>query len=89
MTATVSSDPTRQVDDDDIRGILSYTGSFVRDVAVPRDQEIDETDAIPADVRSAAKDMTRTATLVLEHPGRYPWYRSRGYSGITRPPTTG
>lgn len=57
MTATVSSDPTTQLDDDDFRDILEHTRAFVRNVVVPREQEIDETDAIPAEIRSAAKDM--------------------------------
>lgn len=57
MTTTVSIDPTTQLDDDDFREILAHTRAFVRNVVVPREQEIDETDAIPAEIRSAAKHM--------------------------------
>ena len=57
MTSTVSSDPTTQVDDEDFRDILSHARTFVRDIVVPREQEIDENDAIPAEIRAAAKDM--------------------------------
>lgn len=57
MTSTVNSDPTTQLDDDDFRDILAHTRTFVRNAVLPREQEIDEADAIPADVRAAAKDM--------------------------------
>jgi acyl-CoA dehydrogenase len=57
VTATVTSDPTIQLDDDDFRDILAHTRSFVRNVVVPREQEIDETDTVPAEIRTAAKDM--------------------------------
>ncbi|MFD6880727.1 acyl-CoA dehydrogenase family protein [Rhodococcus sp. NPDC060084] len=46
-----------EVDDDDFREILTQTRAFVRNVVVPREQEIAETNAIPDDVRRAAKDM--------------------------------
>jgi len=46
-----------EVDDDDFREILTQTRAFVRNVVVPREQEIAETDAIPDDIRRAAKDM--------------------------------
>ncbi|AHK34904.1 hypothetical protein Pd630_LPD07719 [Rhodococcus opacus PD630] len=49
MTATVTSDPTVQLDDDDFRDILAHTRAFVRNVVVPREQEFDAADAIPAD----------------------------------------
>ncbi|WP_346842909.1 acyl-CoA dehydrogenase family protein [Rhodococcus sp. A14] len=57
MTSTVNSDPTTQLDDDDFRDILAHTRTFVRNAVLPREQEIDEADAIPADIRAAAKDM--------------------------------
>ncbi|ELB85666.1 acyl-CoA dehydrogenase, partial [Rhodococcus wratislaviensis IFP 2016] len=57
VTSTVNSDPTTQLDDDDFRDILAHTRTFVRNAVLPREQEIDEADAIPADVRAAAKDM--------------------------------
>ncbi|MGW5153304.1 acyl-CoA dehydrogenase family protein [Rhodococcus koreensis] len=57
MTSTVSSDPTTRVDDEDFRDILTHARTFVRDIVVPREQEIDENDAIPAEIRAAAKDM--------------------------------
>ena len=57
MTSTVNSDPTTQLDDDDFREILALTRTFVRNAVLPREQEIDETDAIPVDIRAAAKDM--------------------------------
>ncbi|MBV6756135.1 acyl-CoA dehydrogenase family protein [Rhodococcus opacus] len=57
MTAIVTSDPTIQLDDDDFRDILAHTRGFVRNVVVPREQEIDETDTVPAEIRTAAKDM--------------------------------
>ncbi|KXF52952.1 acyl-CoA dehydrogenase [Rhodococcus sp. SC4] len=53
----MNSDPTTQLDDDDFRDILAHTRAFVRNVVVPREQEIDEADAIPAEIRAAAKDM--------------------------------
>ncbi len=46
-----------EVNDDDFREILTQTRAFVRNVVVPREQEIAETNAIPDDVRRAAKDM--------------------------------
>ncbi|MDH6286082.1 alkylation response protein AidB-like acyl-CoA dehydrogenase [Rhodococcus opacus] len=57
MTATVTRDPSTELGDDDFRDILSHTRAFVRNVVVPREQEIDETDAIPAEIRAAAKGM--------------------------------
>ncbi|NME80589.1 acyl-CoA dehydrogenase family protein [Rhodococcus sp. 105337] len=51
------STPAAEVDDDDFREILAQTRAFVRTVVVPREQEIAETDAIPDDIRRAAKDM--------------------------------
>ncbi|MDV6247679.1 acyl-CoA dehydrogenase family protein [Rhodococcus opacus] len=57
MTATATRDPNTELDDDDFRDILAHTRTFVRNVVVPREQEIDETDAIPAEIRAAAKDM--------------------------------
>ncbi|MFC9763516.1 acyl-CoA dehydrogenase family protein [Rhodococcus jostii] len=57
MTATVTRDPNAQLDDDDFRDVLAHTRAYVRNVVVPREQEIDETDAIPAEIRAAAKDM--------------------------------
>ncbi|TQC47759.1 acyl-CoA dehydrogenase [Rhodococcus sp. WS4] len=53
----MNSDPTTQLDDDDFREILALTRTFVRNAVLPREQEIDEADAIPADIRTAAKDM--------------------------------
>ncbi|NHU48851.1 acyl-CoA dehydrogenase [Rhodococcus sp. A14] len=53
----MNSDPTTQLDDDDFRDILAHTRTFVRNAVLPREQEIDEADAIPADIRAAAKDM--------------------------------
>ncbi|MBD0863125.1 acyl-CoA dehydrogenase family protein [Gordonia sp. zg691] len=46
-----------QVDDDDFRAMLAQTRSFVRTVVVPREQEIADTNAVPDDIRQAAKDM--------------------------------
>lgn len=46
-----------QVDDDDFREILAQTRAFVRTVVVPREQEIADADAVPDDIRAAAKDM--------------------------------
>jgi len=57
VTATATRDPNTELDDDDFRDILAHTRTFVRNVVVPREQEIDETDAIPAEIRAAAKDM--------------------------------
>ncbi|MDT2005612.1 acyl-CoA dehydrogenase [Rhodococcus opacus] len=53
----MNSDPTTQLDDDDFREILALTRTFVRNAVLPREQEIDEADAIPAEIRTAAKDM--------------------------------
>ncbi|TWH24863.1 acyl-CoA dehydrogenase [Rhodococcus rhodochrous J45] len=49
--------PAPEVDEDDFREILAQTRAFVRNVVVPREQEIAETNAIPEDIRQAAKDM--------------------------------
>ncbi|WP_226435180.1 acyl-CoA dehydrogenase family protein [Rhodococcus yananensis] len=49
--------PATQVDEDDFREILAQTRSFVRDAVVPREQEIADTNAIPADIRQAAEEM--------------------------------
>ncbi|MCK0091639.1 acyl-CoA dehydrogenase family protein [Rhodococcus sp. F64268] len=49
--------PTPEVDEDDFREILAQTRAFVRNVVVPREQEIADTNAIPDDIRQAAKDM--------------------------------
>ncbi|MFW0785509.1 acyl-CoA dehydrogenase family protein [Gordonia sp. CPCC 206044] len=48
---------TSQVSPEDFADILSQTREFVRDKVVPREQEILDTDAIPDDIRQAAKDM--------------------------------
>ncbi|WP_213577646.1 acyl-CoA dehydrogenase family protein [Rhodococcus sp. USK13] len=48
---------TSQVGDDDFQDILAQTRSFVRSAVVPREQEIMEADAIPDDIREAAKAM--------------------------------
>ncbi|MFD6677457.1 acyl-CoA dehydrogenase family protein [Rhodococcus zopfii] len=55
-TATTSA-PAPEVDDDDFREILAQTRAFVRNVVVPREQEIADTNAIPDDIRNAAKEM--------------------------------
>jgi len=49
--------PATQVDEDDFREILAQTRSFVRDAVMPREQEIADTNAIPADIRQAAEEM--------------------------------
>ena len=49
--------PAPEVDEDDFREILAQTRAFVRNVVVPREQEIAETNAIPEDIRAAAKEM--------------------------------
>src|SRR5690606_39507314 len=49
--------PAPEVDEDDFREILAQTRAFVRNVVVPREQEIAETNAIPEDIRQAAKGM--------------------------------
>ncbi|TXG92478.1 acyl-CoA dehydrogenase [Rhodococcus rhodnii] len=54
---TAQSPAKSQVAAEDFADILAQTRSFVRDVVVPREQEILDSDAIPEDVRSAAKDM--------------------------------
>jgi acyl-CoA dehydrogenase len=48
---------TSQVGDDDFQDILAQTRSFVRSAVVPREQEIMDADAIPDDIREAAKAM--------------------------------
>lgn len=48
---------TSQVGDDDFQDILAQTRSFVRSAVVPREQEIMDADAIPEDIREAAKAM--------------------------------
>lgn len=46
-----------EVSDDDFREILVQTRHFVRDVVVPREQEILADDRVPDDLRDAAKQM--------------------------------
>ena len=46
-----------EVTEDDLADILAATRSFVREQVVPREQEIADSDAIPADLLQAAKDM--------------------------------
>lgn len=43
--------------DDDFREILAQTRQFVRSVVVPRESEIADHDAVPADIREQAKKM--------------------------------
>ena len=45
------------VSDDDFREILAQTRQFVRSVVVPRESEIADNDAVPADIREHAKKM--------------------------------
>ena len=45
------------VSDDDFREILAQTRQFVRSVVVPRESEIADNDAVPADIREQAKKM--------------------------------
>ena len=45
------------VSDDDFREILAQTRQFVRSAVLPRESEIAENDAIPADLRDQAKQM--------------------------------
>ncbi|NLU84567.1 acyl-CoA dehydrogenase family protein [Rhodococcus sp. HNM0569] len=54
---SVHTDTAPQVDAEDFRDILASTREFVRSVVVPREQEILDSDAIPDDIRQAAKDM--------------------------------
>lgn len=48
---------TSQVSAEDFADILAATREFVREVVVPREQEILDADAIPDDIRATAKDM--------------------------------
>lgn len=57
MTHAPSAPSSAQVSSEDFADILAQTRSFVRDAVVPREQEILDTDAIPEDIRQAAKDM--------------------------------
>ncbi|MEO9330466.1 acyl-CoA dehydrogenase family protein [Gordonia aurantiaca] len=57
MTGVTQPTADTQVSDEDFADILSATREFVREVVVPREQEILDTDAIPADIRQTAKDM--------------------------------
>ncbi len=52
-----SSATFSQVDPEDFADILAATREFVREVVVPREQEILDTDSIPDDIRQTAKDM--------------------------------
>lgn len=45
------------VSDDDFREILAQTRQFVRSVVVPRETEIADNDAVPADIRDLAEKM--------------------------------
>lgn len=57
MVVMTLATPAPEVDEDDFREILAQTRAFVRNVVVPREQEIADTNAIPDDIRQAAKDM--------------------------------
>jgi acyl-CoA dehydrogenase len=54
-TATVAND--EPVSDADFADILAATREFVRDVVMPREQEIMAGDRVPDDIRQQAKDM--------------------------------
>ena len=54
---TTSAASSKQVSDDDFRDILAATREFVREVVVPREQEIADSNAIPDDIRAGAKEM--------------------------------
>ncbi len=49
--------PEPVVSDDDFRQILAQTRQFVRSVVLPRESEIADDDAVPADIRERAKTM--------------------------------
>ena len=49
--------PTAAVDDDDFQQILKQTRQFVRNVVLPREQEILANDEVPKDLRDQAKEM--------------------------------
>ncbi|MBD0323391.1 MAG: acyl-CoA dehydrogenase family protein [Aldersonia sp.] len=58
MTAVQNgSASASQVSDDDFRDILAQTREFIREAVVPREQEIMDSNAIPDDLRQAAKNM--------------------------------
>ncbi|MBJ7289595.1 acyl-CoA dehydrogenase family protein [Williamsia sp.] len=66
MTTTSASDPNTitqntpdgpEVSPDELDEILATTEEFVRTKVIPREQEIADTDEIPADLRQAAKDL--------------------------------
>ncbi|GGF16578.1 acyl-CoA dehydrogenase family protein [Williamsia phyllosphaerae] len=66
MTTTSASDPKTsthhtpdgpEVSPDELDEILATTEEFVRTKVIPREQEIADTDEIPADLRQAAKDL--------------------------------
>lgn len=46
-----------EVGPEEFSGILDLVRTFIRDRVVPREDEIAETDAIPADLRDQAKEM--------------------------------
>ena len=48
---------TSEVDAHDFADILATTREFIRDVVIPREQEIADTDAVPDDIRRALADM--------------------------------
>ena len=45
-----------EVGPEEFSGILDLVRTFIRDRVVPREDEIAETDAIPADLRDQAKE---------------------------------
>lgn len=45
-----------EVGPEEFAGILDLVRTFIRDRVVPREDEIAETDAIPADLRDQAKE---------------------------------
>ena len=48
---------TSEVDADDFADILTATRGFLRDVVIPREQEIADTDAVPDDIRETLAGM--------------------------------
>lgn len=56
-TAGTGTEVGPEVGPEEFAGILDLVRTFIRDRVVPREDEIAETDAIPADLRDRAKEM--------------------------------
>ena len=71
-----------QIDDDVFADVLAGVRAFVRERVVPREIEIHDTDAIPANLRRDAAEMGRLVKIAADRGFRPQWF---GTSAIATP----